>query len=363
MLQLCRASINHHPVSVLHPSPCGVSVLVMQQPSGIGITAIGAYAPPKVVTNADYEQHLETSAEWIESRTGIRERRYAADDEFTSDMGVRAVQDLLGRYPQALEGVDMVICATATPDASFPATATLIAAQIGLHGVGGFDLSAACSGFLYACAAAQGLVAAGINRRVLVIGAEVFTKIVDQTDRATAILFGDGAGAAVIEQVPQGYGFQGFVLGSDGAGAASLYAPCLAPKLPDGTVIDSRYTVMNGREVFKFAVRIIPESGQQVMDKSGLKVSDIDWFIPHQANIRIIESACERFRLPLERTIVNLDRYGNTSAATVPLALSEAVADGRIQDGQQLLMVAFGGGLSWAACTMKWYAGNGVQDL
>lgn len=326
----------------------------MQKPSGIGITAIGAYAPPKVVTNADYEQRLDTSAEWIETRTGIRERRYSAPDEFASDMGVRAVQDLQQRYPQALSGVDTVICATGSPDATFPATASLIAAQVGLRGAAGFDLAAACSGFVYACAVAQGLIAADTAQRVLVVGAEVLTKIVDQDDRSTAILFGDGAGAAVIERVPEGYGFQGFVLGSDGEGASSLFSPCVAHKLPDGTPMH-QYAAMNGREVFKFAVRIIPESGQQVLDKSGLTVADIDWFIPHQANIRIIEAACERFGLPLSKTVVNLDRYGNTSAATVPLALSEAVADGRIKGGQQLLLVAFGGGLSWAATALKWY--------
>lgn len=332
----------------------------MQQPISIGITAIGAYAPPKVVTNADYEKHLDTNAEWIESRTGIRERRYSEDTEFASDMGVRAVQALQKRYAGALDGVDTVICATGSPDATFPATASLIAAQVGLRGAAGFDLAAACSGFVYACSVAQALIVAGTAQKVLVVGAEVLTKIVDQNDRATAILFGDGAGAVVVERVPEGYGFQGFVLGSDGNGAGSLFAPCVANKLPDGTPM-GRYAGMNGREVFKFAVRIIPESGQQVMDKSGLSVADIDWFIPHQANIRIIEAACERFGLPMEKTVVNLDRYGNTSAATVPLALSEAVADGRIKDGQQLLMVAFGGGLSWAATTLKWYDVRGGQ--
>lgn len=324
----------------------------MHHPSGIGITALGAYAPPRVVSNADYESRLDTTAEWIEARTGIRERRYAAPEDSTSELGVKAAQDLQRRSPQALEGVDTVICATATPDAAFPATASLIAARLGLRAAA-FDLSAACSGFVCACAAAQGLVASGSAQKVLVVGAEVFTRIVDQEDRATAILFGDGAGAAVIERVPAGYGFQAFEMGSDGAGAACLYAPAATP-LP-AQLHPTRYTAMNGREVFKFAVRIIPESGQQVMNKSGLTVNDIDWFIPHQANIRIIEAACERFGLPLSKTVVNLERYGNTSAASMPLALSEAVADGRIRRGQQLLLVAFGAGLSWAACTLKWY--------
>ena len=320
----------------------------------VGITALGAYAPPKIVTNADFAAHLDTSDEWIVSRTGIRERRHSEPDEFASDMGVRAVQNLLERFPDGLDGVDTVVCATGSPDAMFPATASLIAAQVGLRGAAAFDLSAACSGFVYACSVAHALVVAGTARKVLVVSAEVLTKIVDQDDRNIAILFGDGGGAVVVESVPQGYGFESFVLGSDGAGAGSLYIRCVADRLPGGIPM-GQYTHMNGREVFKFAVRVMSDSGLQAMQKAGLGSQDVDWLIPHQANIRIIESACERFGIPMEKTVVNLDRYGNTSAATVPLALAEAYGDGRIQDGQQLLMVAFGGGLSWAASTMKWY--------
>ncbi|EYB68026.1 3-oxoacyl-ACP synthase [Deinococcus phoenicis] len=330
------------------PSPAG-------RPS-IGITALGTAVPAQVVTNADFEARMDTNAEWIESRTGIRERRFAAADEFTSDLGVAAVRDLLARDPDGLRDVDLVICATATPDALFPSTAALIAGQVGLAGAGAFDLSTACSGFVYGLSMAHGLILGGTARRVLVVGAETLSKLVDQNDRGTAILFGDGAGAAVVGAVPEGYGFQEFVLGADSAGGSSLYAPCMADRLPGGFPMESRVG-MNGREVFKFAVRVLGDSGKQVLARSGLTSADVDWVVPHQANIRIIEAANERFGVPMSKTVVNLDRYGNTSSATVPLALREAVDDGRVCDGQQLLLVAFGGGLSWAAGTLKWWGG------
>ncbi|THF84743.1 ketoacyl-ACP synthase III [Deinococcus sp. KSM4-11] len=322
----------------------------------LGITALGSYAPPRIVTNADFEARMDTTAEWIESRTGIRERRHSAPDEFTSHMGVGAVRDLLARDPDALQDVDVVICATASPDALFPSTAALIAGQVGLAGTGAFDLSTACSGFVYGLSMAQGLILAGTARRVLVIGGEVLSKIVDQDDRATAILFGDGAGAAVVGPVPDGYGFQEFILGADSAGGPALFKGCIADRLPDGTRMGPKAD-MNGREVFKFAVRVLGNSGTEVLKKTGLTSRDVDWVIPHQANIRIIEAAMERFGIPMEKTVVNLDRYGNTSSATIPLVLREAVDDGRVRDGQQLLLVAFGGGLSWAAGTMKWWGG------
>ncbi|WP_261664594.1 beta-ketoacyl-ACP synthase III [Deinococcus sp. Marseille-Q6407] len=321
-----------------------------------GIIALGMYVPERVVTNAFYETYLDTTAEWIESRTGMRERRYAAEDEYASHLGVKAVQDLLARDPDALQDVDLILCATGTPDALFPSTAALIGEQVGLRGVAAADISVACSGFVYGLAMAKGQIAAGIARRVLVIGTEVLSKRVNQQERNNAILFADGAGAAVVGPVPQGYGLGEFVMGADGTGGASLFMPGAAPQLPDGTPV-GEYAAMNGREVFKFAVRVIPESGQQVLDKAGLTMDDVSWIIPHQANIRIIEAAAQRFGVGMDKFVVNLDRYGNTSAATVPLALADAVRDGRIQDGQTLLVVAFGGGLSWAACTMTWWGG------
>lgn len=322
----------------------------------LGIVAMGAYTPERIVRNEEFEARMDTNAAWIESRTGIRERRFAAEHEYTSDMGVRAVQDMLRRDPQALTDVDAIICATVSPDALMPSTAALIGMQVGLVGAAAFDLSTACSGFVYGLSVASGLIHAGTARRVLVVGAEVLSKIVDPDDRGTAILFGDGAGAAVVGPVPQGYGFQDFVLGADGNGGSSLYMRSVAKQLPGGFAMGD-FTGMNGREVFKFAVRVLGDSGTQALEKSGLTTADVDWVIPHQANVRIIEAAMERFGLPMSKTIINLDRYGNTSSATVPLVLREGVDDSRIRDGQQLLLIAFGGGLSWVAGTMKWWGG------
>ncbi|MHA0033709.1 beta-ketoacyl-ACP synthase 3 [Deinococcus sp. PESE-13] len=322
----------------------------------IGITAIGMYVPERVVHNHEFESRMGIEDGWIESRSGIRERRFSAPGEFASHIGVKAVQDMLARDPEALKDVDLVIYATCTPDAMFPSTAALVAGQVGLTGVGAYDLSTACSGFVYALSMARGMILGGSAQRVLVLGGEVLSKALDQDDRDTAILFGDGCGCAVVGEVPDGYGFQDFVLGADSAGGPALYISNLADQFPDGQPMRGAPT-MNGREVFKFAVRVLGDSGTQALQKSGLTNSDVDWLIPHQANIRIIEAATQRFGIPMEKTVINLDRYGNTSAGTVPLALYEAVNDGRIKDGHELLMVVFGGGLSWAACTMKWWAG------
>lgn len=321
----------------------------------IGITALGAYAPDRVLTNADLEKMLDTTDEWIVSRTGIRERHISADDEFASTMGVRAVRDLVRRTPDALSGVDLVVCATSSPDALFPSTAALVAGEVGLAGVGAFDLSCACSGFVYACASAQGFIAGGLAKKVLVIGAETLSKIVDWQDRGSCILFGDGAGAAIVEEVPEGYGFRSVVLGADSAGGPSLYMKAVADRLP-GVERMSDKTGMNGREVFKFAVRVLGDSGQQALDKAGLTSADVDWLIPHQANSRIIDAARQRFGIPEQKVVVNVERYGNTSTASIPLALCEALDDGRIRDGDELLLVAFGGGLSWSASCLRWYS-------
>ena len=318
---------------------------------------MGMYVPERRVHNHEFESRMGIDEGWIESRSGIRERRFASDTEFTSTLGVKAVQDMLARDPEALQGVDLVIYATCTPDAMFPSTAALVAGQVGLAGVGAYDLSTACSGFVYGLSMARGMILGGGAKKVLVLGGETLSKALDQNDRDTAILFGDGAGCAVVGEVPAGYGLQDFVLGADSAGGPALYISNLANAFPDGTPMRAEPT-MNGREVFKFAVRVLGDSGTQVLEKSGLTNADVDWLVPHQANIRIIEAAAQRFGISMEKTVINLDRYGNTSAGTIPLALHEAVNDGRIRDGQQLLLVAFGGGLSWAACTMKWWAGT-----
>lgn len=319
----------------------------------VGIRALGAYTPSKIMTNEDFESFLETSGEWIISRTGIKERHIAAEDEYTSTLAFRAVEDLIKRHgQQALEDVDLVIVATNTPDALFPATAALVQNRFGLN-AGAYDLLSGCPGWVYAVSQAYASVQAGVANKVLVIGSEALTKIMDWNDRSTAVLFGDGAGAAVIGPVKDGYGFRSFVLGADGSGAKELAMRCTAPNLPDGTRLPQN-AFMNGREVFKFAVRVMNTATLEAVDKAGLTPEDIELFVPHQANLRIIDAARERLGLPWERVMVNVDRYGNTSTASIPLALQEALDLGRIQPGDHLLFVTFGAGLSWAASVLTW---------
>ncbi|HET9026998.1 MAG TPA: beta-ketoacyl-ACP synthase III [Trueperaceae bacterium] len=318
-----------------------------------GVTALGAYAPSNIVSNEDLEKIMDTSDEWITTRTGIKRRHVAADNEFTSDLAFRAVEDLLARHgDDALAGVDMVIVATNTPDALFPATAALVQDKFKLS-AGAFDLLAACPGWLYAVGIAKSLVEAGQCKRVLAIGAEALTKIVDWNDRSTAVLFGDGAGAAIIEAVPEPYGIKGVVMGADGSGADQLHKRAVGACLPSGTPLsDSLY--MNGREVYKFAVRVMNTATLEAVQKAGLTVADISLFVPHQANLRIIEAARERLSLPRERVVVTVDEYGNNSTASIPLALRHALDAGQIAAGDNLLLVSFGAGLTWAASVLTW---------
>lgn len=317
-----------------------------------GIVAVGSYAPQRIVSNADFAARLDTTDEWIKTRTGILERHFAAPDETSSSMGIAAAQQMNNDFPQALDGIDLIICATSSPDAMFPSTAALIGAELGLRGAAAFDVSVACSGFVYALSVAYSMLRSGVARRALVVGSEVMSRSVDQTDRNTAILFGDGAGCVVLGEVKTGYGIESFVLGADGAGAEHLYlrgaAQCLR-----GAVMNEHLT-QNGREVFKFAVRTLGDSAEAAMNKLGKTAADIDWLVPHQANIRIIEAACERFGLPISRAVTNLERYGNTSAASIPLALHEGVQRGLFKQGDHLLLAGFGGGLSWGTCVLRW---------
>jgi len=326
---------------------------VSQAKTRAGVTALGAYAPSNIVSNEDLEKIMDTSDEWITTRTGIKRRHVAADNEFTSDLAFRAVEDLLARHgDDALAGVDMVIVATNTPDALFPATAALVQDKFKLS-AGAFDLLAACPGWLYAVGIAKSLVEAGQCKRVLAIGAEALTKIVDWNDRSTAVLFGDGAGAAIIEAVPEAYGIKGVVMGADGSGADQLHKRAVGACLPSGTPLsDSLY--MNGREVYKFAVRVMNTATLEAVQKAGLTVADISLFVPHQANLRIIEAARERLSLPRERVVVTVDEYGNNSTASIPLALRHALDAGQIAAGDNLLLVSFGAGLTWAASVLTW---------
>ena len=318
-----------------------------------GITALGAYAPSNVVTNADLEKIMDTSDEWITSRTGIRRRHVAAENEFTSDLAIRSVEDLISRHgDQVLNGVDMVIVATNTPDALFPATAAFVQTRFGLK-AGAFDLLAACPGWVYALSVAKAYVESGMCKKVLAIGAEALTKVLNWEDRSTAVLFGDGAGATIIEAVKEPYGIKSFVLGADGSGAHHLHLRAIGKCLPNGEAI-SDTVYMNGREVYKFAVRVMDTATLEAIEKAGMKPDDISLFVPHQANLRIIDAARERLGLPLERVVVTVDEYGNNSTASIPLAIKHALDNQRIKDGDNLLLVSFGAGLSWGSCVLTW---------
>lgn len=323
----------------------------------VGILGTGAYVPEKRLTNADLEKIVDTSDEWIVSRTGIKERRIAAPEEASSDLSVKAAEQALGNAGISAEEIDLIIVATVTPDTSFPATACLVQDRIGATKAATFDLSAACTGFMYGVAAASQFIATGVYRYALVIGVECLSRITDWSDRNTCVLFGDGAGAAVVGPVKEGYGFKSFELGGDGSGGDLLKIEAGGSRLPasESTVKGNLHSIaMNGREVFKFAVRVIGSAAEEALSKAGLVKEDIDLFVPHQANVRIIDAAMKRFGLAEEKVVVNLDRYGNMSSASIPVALHEAVEEGRVKDGDTIVLCGFGGGLTWGATVLNW---------
>ncbi|OCX33359.1 beta-ketoacyl-ACP synthase III [Staphylococcus haemolyticus] len=303
----------------------------------------GAYAPEKVVDNAYFESFLETSDEWISKMTGIKERRWASEDQDTSDLAFEASKKAIEDAGITPADIDMIIVATATGDMPFPSVANILQEKLGTRKVPTMDQLAACSGFMYSMITAKQYVQSGDYKNILVVGADKLSKITDLTDRSTAVLFGDGAGAVVIGEVSEGRGIISYEMGSDGNGGKYLYLNKDTGKL-----------VMNGREVFKFAVRIMGEASTRVVDKAGLQSDDIDMFIPHQANIRIMESARERLGIEREKMSVSVNRFGNTSAASIPLSISQELENGRIKDDDTLVLVGFGGGLTWGAMVIKW---------
>jgi 3-oxoacyl-[acyl-carrier-protein] synthase-3 len=321
----------------------------------VGIIGIGSYTPPKVVTNSDLEKMVDTSDEWIVTRTGIKERRIAEPDVATSDLSFEAAKIALASANLSPKDIDLIIVATVTPDMLFPATACVLQDKLGAE-CPGFDLSAGCSGLIYALSVGTQFVANGTYNNVLVVGAEVLSKITDWQDRSTCVLFGDGASAMILAPVERG-GFRSFVLGADGSGGKLLELPAGGSRLPasyDTVSQRLHYIKMNGREVFKFAVKIMGEAALDAIEKAGLTPSDIDLFIPHQANIRIIESAAERLKLSMDKVFINLDKYGNTSSASIGIALHEALLSGKIREGSRIVMVGFGAGLTWGACVLEW---------
>lgn len=321
------------------------------------ITGWGKYLPERVLTNSDLEQMVETSDDWIVSRTGIRERRLATSTDTTVSMAAIASREALATAGISAADVDLIVVATVTPDMFMPSAASLLQAEIGARRAAAFDVAAACSGFVYALSVATQFVRAGTYQTVLVVGADALTRFIDFTDRGTCILFGDGAGAVVLQASSEPEGVLSNVLGSDGRGAMHLYIDGWGNSLtPNGSVkaLDRPYMKMNGGEVFRFSVRVMGEVAAEAVEKAGLSFADIDLLIPHQANLRIIDSAAKRLDLPREKVWVNLDRYGNTSAASVPICLAEAAEADALTEGMHVVLVAFGAGLSWGASVARW---------
>lgn len=317
----------------------------------IGIVGLGCYVPDRVLTNAELEKLVDTSDEWIMTRTGIKERRIAAPGQAMSDVAIPACREALVHAGVDPREIDLVIVATVTPDMSFPSTAAILADRLGMPDAAAYDLSAGCTGFMYAVVQAHAMLSSGLARKALVVGGDVLSRILDWSDRSTLVLFGDGAGAVVMEPLSGGGGFLGFDLGADGGGGVHLWLPGSGSRIFDDP---DRLVKMNGREVFKFATRVLVSSAEAVLEACELGVEDVDVYVPHQANVRIIEHARKKLGIPAERTVVNVERYGNTSSGSIPLALADAATDGRLRPGELVLMTGMGAGLTWGSALIEW---------
>jgi 3-oxoacyl-[acyl-carrier-protein] synthase-3 len=316
----------------------------------ISITGLGVHVPERVLTNDDLSRLVDTNDEWILERTGISERRIAADEEALTDICLPAARRALEMAGVEPSSIDLIIVATVTPDMAFPSSSALMADALGMPDAAAYDLSAGCTGFVYAIAQAHAMLASGLSKRALVVGGDVLSKILDWTDRSTLVLFGDGAGAVVMERVEAG-GFLGFELGADGGGGANLWLPGSGSRKfedPD------KYVKMNGREVFRFATRVMVSSAEAILGECDRTVEDVDVYVPHQANVRIIDHAARKLGFPQEKTIVNVNRYGNTSSGSIPLALADAADDGRLEPGKLVLLTGMGAGLTWGSALIEW---------
>ncbi|CEQ27901.1 beta-ketoacyl-ACP synthase III [Paraclostridium sordellii] len=321
-----------------------------------GIVGVGSYVPKNIISNFDLEKIMDTSDEWIKTRTGIRERRIVDENEATSDLATKAALNAIKDANLTPEDIDLIIVATITPDMIFPSTACLVQANIKATKAACFDLEAACSGFIYGITVAKQFIESDTYKHVLVIGAEALSRILDYEDRSTAILFGDGAGAVVMGPVSEG-GVLSTSLGSDGNGKDYLNIPAGGSKTPaseDSIKNRLHFIKMAGNDVFKFAVRIMQDASVECIKSANLEIQDIDYLIPHQANIRIIEASAKRLKLSMDKVYVNLDKYGNMSAASIPVALDEAYREGKIKKGDNIVLVGFGGGLTWGASVVRW---------
>jgi 3-oxoacyl-[acyl-carrier-protein] synthase-3 len=316
----------------------------------IGITGLGTNVPAKVMTNDDLAQLVDTSDEWIQERTGIKERRFAVQEEALSDIALPAVREALAEAGAEPSEIDLIICATVTPDMLFPTTSALMADTLGMKNAAAFDLLAGCTGFMYGISQAYGMLASGLSKKAVVVGGDLLSKILDWEDRSTLVIFGDGAGAVVMEPVEKG-GFVGFELGAGGGGGIHLCYPGSGSRH-----FDDPHSIlkMNGREVFKFATRVMVTSAEAVLEQSGKTIADIDVYVPHQANKRIIDYAVGKLGIPPERTIVNVDRFGNTSSGSIPLALADAREQGMLTEGALVLMTGMGAGLTWGSALIEW---------
>ena len=322
-----------------------------------GIIGVGMYAPEKVMTNAELAGMLNITEEWIEAMSGIKERHIAAPSQAASDLGTVAAQRALARAGVSPGEVDLIIVSTSTPDMQFPSTACLIQERLGVKNIPAFDLTAVCSGFVYALTVGAQFIANEFYRTVLVIGTEAVSRVINWSDKDTCMLIGDGAGAVVLRQVPSGYGILSAKLGADGSGASFMMVPAGGSRKPaTAEVIEQKMNKiqMNGSEVFKFAMKKLPEVTEQALELANLHTEDLKLIIPHQANRRIIEAAARRMDLPLEKFLLNVEHYGNTSSATIPIALHEALETGRIESGDLIALTGFGGGLAWGSLIMRW---------
>jgi 3-oxoacyl-[acyl-carrier-protein] synthase-3 len=330
----------------------GTPVIGRSNGAPVSITGLGTYTPDRVVTNDELAALVDTSDEWITERTGIKERRIAAPEQAMTDLALPAARIALERAGVKSTELDLIIVATVTPDMMFPTTGSLLGDLLPAPDAAAYDLLAGCTGFVYALAQAHSMVSAGLSKKALVVGGDVLSKILDWTDRSTIVLFGDGAGAVVLERVENG-GFLGFELGADGGGGEHLWLPGSGSRKfdnPDGLV------KMNGREVFRFATRVMVSSAEALLAEVGRTIDDVDVYVPHQANTRIIDYAARKLGIPEDRVVINVDRYGNTSSGSIPLALADAEAEGRLTPGSKVLMTGMGAGLTWGSAFMEWTA-------